>query len=542
MIPELVMRTYALFLFAGVAVAQPAPQLSSIAGQVLHALTGQPLAGAEVILSSSRSQVKPRPATVDAQGRFAFTALEPGTYRLAARKPGFAVRSYGERTLYSPGRPLVLGIDQHLENIELRLMPRGVISGKVVDPAGEPVPRVSILATHAGAYGNQDLTETSSAETNARGEFQVPDLLPGRYFLRAIPPPLPPLDGEFLMPAYYPSGADAASAAPVILPPGQESSGVKITLRRARGFGLKGKVEGGETPLTGLTLLLSERGTASFSTTEAIQKLSERAGSARALRSDGSFELTGVEPGSYELTIGPPGKQAIGAATVQVADKDVENVVLRVESVRIAGRVSIAKEPAPPVGCGLGINPVDREIFLSTFGGSTGPDGRFTVERVLPGRYSLQIGCRTPGIYVSAVHAGGESGTRDVVDSILDIPAGLPQLSLDVVFSADAATVTGIAREGDDPAPGRWLVLVPEPAGRERALRVQTAFSGDDGRFRMPAVPPGDYRLYAWGEVLPGFLHMEPGFLQTFANSAVTVKAGAKETVQVEVQLIAPLR
>ncbi len=512
-------------------------QPSSIGGRVMHALNGQPVAEAELTLVSSGGAARRRTATADAQGRFSFDDLELGSYTLAFWKRGFEPGSYGARARYAPGRRLVLARDQHLD-LALRLTPLGTISGKVVDPDGEPVAHVSILATLVGPYGNLDLTD-EGGETNAQGEFHLPDLLQGRYFVRAIPPHLQSGD-EFLMPSFYPS--DAEASVPVTVAAGQASEGIKVTLRRTRGFRIRGRVESAGVPLSGVTLLLTEGRKNGFSTTPAMQKFSERAGSARALRDDGSFELTGVEPGSYELVIAPPGKQAVAAVTVVVADKDIDGVVLRVEPVRVSGRVRIEKDSVVPVGCGLMFNPVDRDLMVSTFGASSESDGRFTVERILPGRYSLQIGCRSQGIYVSSVHVGGESGSRDVVDSLLDIPAGMTELSMEVVFSADAAAVAGIVRDGDEPARNRWVVLVPEPAGREHALRVRTVFSGDDGRFLLTNVPPGDFRVYAWAEVLPGFLHMDPAFLQPFANFAVKVKASGGEQEQVEIHVTPPLR
>ncbi len=527
------MRLVLCLALAFAAMAQP----SSIAGRVMHALDGQPVAEAELTLASSGGTTRRR-TTADEQGRFSFQDLEPGSYSLAVWKRGFEPGSYGARARYAPGRRLVLARDQHLDSLALRLTPLGTIAGKVVDPDGEPVAHVSLLATLVGPYGNLDLTD-EGGETNAQGEFRISDLLEGRYFVRAIPPRLTSGD-EFLMPSFYPS--DAEASVPVTVSAGRASEGIKVTLRRARGFRLRGRVESAGVPLSGLALLLTERRTNGFSTTQAMQKFSERAGSARALRDDGSFELTGVEPGSYELVIAPPGKQAIAAVTVGVADKDIDGIVLPVEPVRVSGRVRMEKDTTIPAGCGLMFNPVDRDLMVSTFGASSESNGRFTVERVLPGRYSLQIGCRSQGIYVSSVHVGGESGSRDVAGSLLEIPAGMPELSMDVVFSAGAATVAGVVRDGDEPAANRWLVLVPEPGGRDHALRVRTVFSGDDGRFLLTSVAPGDYRLYAWAEVLPGFLHMEPSFLQPFSIFAVKVKASAGEQVQVDIKVTPPLR
>jgi hypothetical protein len=82
-----------------------------------------------------------------------------------------------------------------------------------------------------------------------------------------------------------------------------------------------------------------------------------------------------------------------------------------------------------------------------------------------------------------------------------------------------------------EPSPHRWLMLVPEPA-----------FSGDDGRFLLTGVLPGNYRLYAWAEELPGFLHLDPAFLHSFAAYSVKVHAEANAQLQVEIAVIPVLR
>ena len=83
--------------------AAPAPDTAKpkadcvIKGQVLNAVTGEPLRKARVELSKSEARQGPRERDVDATGHFEFRGVEPGRYMLNASRTGFVTQSYGSR-------------------------------------------------------------------------------------------------------------------------------------------------------------------------------------------------------------------------------------------------------------------------------------------------------------------------------------------------------------------------------------------------------------------------------------------------------------
>src|SRR5579862_1785773 len=73
------------------AMAQPKPGKGTIDGRVLNSITGEPLRKATVTLAG-------RPAIgltddTDAESKFHFAGLPPGTYRISAMRAGFLGRS-----------------------------------------------------------------------------------------------------------------------------------------------------------------------------------------------------------------------------------------------------------------------------------------------------------------------------------------------------------------------------------------------------------------------------------------------------------------
>jgi hypothetical protein len=70
------------------------------------------------------------PATVmtDAQGKFEFKDVEPGSYRLTAARNGFARQEYGQRSLNRPGTVLNIRAGQTVNDVAFKLTPAGTIT------------------------------------------------------------------------------------------------------------------------------------------------------------------------------------------------------------------------------------------------------------------------------------------------------------------------------------------------------------------------------------------------------------------------------
>jgi len=110
-----------------------ASQDISIEGEVINDLTGVSIPGARVVLSSNPST---RFTTVcDSQGHFRFEGLQPGQYWIRAQKPGFMTPGDGP-SRWGGGTGVRLAAGQIPGEVRVRLIPTGIISGKITDSNG----------------------------------------------------------------------------------------------------------------------------------------------------------------------------------------------------------------------------------------------------------------------------------------------------------------------------------------------------------------------------------------------------------------------
>ena len=75
-----------------------------------------------------------------ASGKFAMKDIEAGKYRLNVNRNGYVSTSYGARAPGRPGTTLALVRGQNLKDIVFRLSPHAVITGRILDEDGEPLP------------------------------------------------------------------------------------------------------------------------------------------------------------------------------------------------------------------------------------------------------------------------------------------------------------------------------------------------------------------------------------------------------------------
>jgi Carboxypeptidase regulatory-like domain len=529
------------------------PKGGSVAGRVVNSVTGQPLPDLHLTLSPL-GQGTGSTASTDAQGNFSFGHVKPGRYTLRGSKAGYANMAYGTTEIGNRGRVLMVGPDQSVTDLEYRLTPLGVIQGKVVNRRGEPVQGVTIACGFVDSYGAPTTMEPLKNATDERGEYRLPDMPAGRYYVQAVPPP--PIrrgegDDASELAAFYPSAGSFSEAQPIILAAGQEAAGVNITLREAPVFRIRGKVAGAVAGIafSDLDLLLlpkQDRGGPGFGQGY-TQALSLRVGASRAVRTDGTFELSGVERGLYELVavaVVQRSQTPLGRVPVQVGDRDVENVVLLLgDFIQLSFRVQAEHGDLKDVSCSLVAYPVDGELALVTVAGQTGADGVFTYDHAIPGKYALGVRSCKPGSWaVKSARLEDGSERRDIFDAGMDLTGISGRAVVNLILSNDTGVVVASVKDKDDdaPAPERFVTLIPDPPRPGGTLHEMSGQSDQDGRLVLMGVAPGDYRIYAWRHYSGAASSTNPGFLTRFeAQSAkITVRAGGQ--AQVEMRTVQP--
>src|SRR5579872_7126736 len=132
------MRVLSGLLFCATLAAQPA----TIEGTVVNHATGQPMEGVHLRLIAADfvdggfQQVYG--AISDHAGHFSITDLKAGIYIAAPERIGFAPMPHAKAADagFVPLKP-----GQHLTDFKIEMTPAAIVSGRVVDEYGDPVPR-----------------------------------------------------------------------------------------------------------------------------------------------------------------------------------------------------------------------------------------------------------------------------------------------------------------------------------------------------------------------------------------------------------------
>src|SRR5258708_19701663 len=98
---------------------------------------GRPLRRVQLRLSGE-SISEGRTASTNGLGKFEIRELPAGRFTLTASRAGYLPMAFGQTRIGEPGRPIELADDQRLESSDIVLPHTALISGHVLDEAGEP--------------------------------------------------------------------------------------------------------------------------------------------------------------------------------------------------------------------------------------------------------------------------------------------------------------------------------------------------------------------------------------------------------------------
>jgi len=375
-----------VFSYAAIGVAQvrdtkpiPNPQSQAqkpagngvIAGVVVSADAGRPVRRALVSLTGGSPNVGMSMQTDD-RGAFRFEGLPPGSFTLRTTKGGFLASSYGQKQAGSgrPGTPIELVAGMQLNDISLPIARGGVITGVIVDEAGEPAFGVSVTAYRwSSRSGERRLEQAGRATTDDRGAYRIPALQPGQYVISASAEPEiefgfdnramkklriigdgvvvdwsgslsisagtkffdvvkeidtpPPASKSGFATLYYPGALQASSAATIDLALSEEHVGVDFQLQVVPFGTISGTVAGPEGPAANANVELVD-----------INQLPGLGSRHTGTRKDGHFSFSAVPPGQYRVvaTATPKGLEASSreAAMFLASDELAKNAAKRV--------------------------------------------------------------------------------------------------------------------------------------------------------------------------------------------------------------------
>jgi hypothetical protein len=576
------------FLVLLMFVLQAVTQTASMQGRVTSGETPGGLARVTVELRRIGATDAPLIASTSEDGRFVFTNLAAGQYRMTARRNGLVSAEYGQRKPGGPGLPITLTGGQQLRDVSIVMTPSAAISGRILSRTGKPVVNAEVMAMKVSFQdGRRVMTLVQSARSNDLGEYRLYWLTPGKYYVSSMPwderpisggvvlnanapaaamdiarmtvlagdtarapigfqPNAPPSDQEAWVPIYFPGTAVEESASVIELEAGGSVRGIDVILapvkpRRIRGI----VVDSQGQPASNAQIFRSRTSSTSNTyTTEVVHS------------SEGTFEIRGVIPGPYTL-LAISGDRA-GKVTFDVGETDVEGVRIPVAAgAALSGRVSIegqAMANAVTASLRVSLRPDPLLPGLPIPSSNVGADGSFTFAQVLPGNYlvTVQPFQAAPPVATAqrgnamppAPQRGGPAlpplpptlqnayvktvrlGAVDVLNNGLSADAQ-PAAALEIVIGAKPGRVDGDVGR----VPNATVALVPAARMRRPDL-YKTVLTDADGRFDFQGVTPGEYLLVAWNDVEPG-AWMNADFLKPYEDRGrlVRVEEGSRQTV-----------
>lgn len=383
--------------------ARRAPEkgTAALTGRVVALDTGLPLRRARVMLFAAG---QPRVAMTDAEGAFTFAQLPAGRYSVNASKARYVDTALGARRSGTGGRPVDLADGQTINGLVLALPSAGVITGRIVDDAGDVVTGVHVMAMrYRTVNGERQLVPTGqSRQSDDTGAFRLFGLSPGKYYLSARAEEsrfgggeLTDPDPTGFAPTFFPGTAIAAEAQPIEVVAGSEAVAdlQLVTTRLTTVTGIVVNAAG--APATGGHMMVTG--------TSGNGGRFMWGGGGASIKPDGTFTVSGVAPGEYTLVAqasfgDTPMFEMFGGGENRQRTASVPIVA---SGAPITGLRLVVQEPIRiPVNVTFDDGAVNKpeRVFIHASnerGMGSGPaivrDGRLSLE-VVPGTYRINAG------------------------------------------------------------------------------------------------------------------------------------------------------
>ena len=533
--------------------AQESREPASIEGLVVDDATGLPLAGALVSLDGlpTRAEVE---TTTDRAGKFRVEDIVAGPHRLIASLNGYVQKAIGAAGPDRRPVPLLtLGPGERLTDVVFRLVPTGVIAGRLSDVQGNPVMGAEVIAVRYIYQDNGSRILRSTAlrgvVSDDRGEYRIFGVEPGEYYVRAAYEPGrrpgDPTSVRTLLPTYYAGTTDLRQAAMVRVAAGLEVNAIDFRVEPVPEYRISGRVvnpfaTGPDARVSSIYII--PRGGDIF----------ERQPLFRNYAIDPEeIEVRNIPPGTYDLypayrprgtSTGAARTYYTGRTPVQVVDRDIEDLTIVIEpGIMIRGRFLVSDLESTDAQ----VNFSRLRLNLKPTNGMTGlvapnarrwtvdADGSFELAAVPNGSYQV-LATRLPrGFYVASARFGAE----DVLGSDL-VVAGTPPGELVLTLSGADARLNGTVIDTEGEAMGEVrVVLLPEFPTRPNPALYRGIFSEEDGVFAMSGIRPGAYRLFAF-EQIPQDAWTNAEFMRPFMDRGIPIRFEKNDRLEETVVVI----
>jgi hypothetical protein len=501
-----------------VAVTSKPVAVTKVEGRVINSLNNAAVPNATVILRAHDLEHGQSYADEsDGNGNFSFDDVETGEYAVVAERRLFMAEPTGATGAPPPDIKVEKG--RQIKDLKIRLIPLGVITGRVLDADGDPVRGATVNALlYVYSNGKRQLRSADSTQSGDNGEFRLFGLRAGTLYLRGA------RNQPESVTTYYPGTADETHAAPVELRAGAQLEGFDIRLQATGVHSVRFEFSEGHPPEGGLALfLVSQQGFQQFGL--------------ETFSSD-SVGFKGVPPGSYEAMVRLDGgeRRSYALQRIEVTNADVDGGTLTfLPAVDLAGSVRVEGGAFKGIEkLRVNLQAEYRSPLLGVINAEVKPDGTFQLKNAAPSVYEVAIN-RVAGVYLKSVRMG----EKQLADRRLDLTSKVEPLV--VVLGADVGEVEGSVQnaKGDPVARARVNAI----AYGDHSNRIDLnrfAFTDQKGEFKIKDVPPGDYKVFAWEDVPVG-APQDPEFRKPFEKQATPLRMQPNGHETVSVTAIAPV-
>ena len=528
------------------------PSLATIEGTVINSENNRTVSRASVTLRGLKGAGS-KSVRADGSGHFLFSAVEPGTYMLVAERQGYF--SDERKREYQPVIQIAAG--QYLKDVPVRLMPTAVVAGEIVDEYNDPVQHVEVrLLAERMRVGQMYLAIAGKAVTDDRGQYRIPDLRPGKYYVvaenqnkpaaEAVSTPVtevisqsaPSRRGEqqprvepvqspdppyTYAPMFYPGTGHFQQAQSLALKPGDELAANFIFLS-APVVSISGRVTNGMTGAPATSAAVAAFWTV-YMQGDGIP--------ARVSPQDGAFEIKGLAPGVYTLraNFAMDSQNFAAEQTIEVGVHGAQNVQLAgLPEFYAAGHVTIAGNPRPQMGRVL-IEFVGEGLMPRVRASAAIPEFKFDAQLRPEKRYFANVRNLPDDYYLKSVSISGHEVPADKV--VVSGTRG----DLELVLSPAGGHIEGALYDAQSQPTRGTVLLVPEtdpgPAETFRRTRADST-----GKFTLRGVSPGSYRVLALENANVETEINSPEFLRSLGNRGqhLLVEENGKYSVVLKIE------
>jgi hypothetical protein len=474
-----------------------------------------------------------RNVTTDAEGNFKVDGLRASAWNVIPSAQGYVVDATNDEAappFYRIG-----------EAATIRLTKGGVITGRVLNAAGEPLIAVPVSLQYVRDAQGRPASggnTTGFFQTDDRGVYRIYGLQAGNYVVSAGRSGgggpgggrLSPYDGD--VPTYFPS-ATRDTAVEVSVSSGGETGGIDIQYRGDKGRAISGKITGAVADNTargfgpgGISVTLKHAATDTVFHRTFVMS---RSGTP-------SYALYGVPDGEYEVTAqrdSPGGNDAASAPRrVVITGRDatgidltllpLASVTAKLQLEADAAKCEIKRKATfeeqlfvlqPEEDKGNASRPNARRAFFDDNLLAPDRSGAMNFRNLPIGRYHLTAKLLDDNWYIRSItllgapvkattKAPAKATTLDIARTGLNLKSGEKITGLTVKVAEGAAALKGQVKADEPLAPLLRVYLVPvEKERADDVLRYAETGVARDGAFSVGHLAPGKYWLLARSEL-----------------------------------------